>query len=64
MDLLVFAHAQKVVSIEKNPSDNTFQIISQFNTADSSWCPPVYQFKPFVKNLKLGETNLFFNFYS
>lgn len=44
MDLLVFAHAQKVVSIEKNPSDNTFQIIAQFNTTDSSWSPPVYQF--------------------
>uniref|UniRef100_A0A1I8F0T7 Rab3-GAP regulatory subunit N-terminal domain-containing protein n=1 Tax=Wuchereria bancrofti TaxID=6293 RepID=A0A1I8F0T7_WUCBA len=42
MDLLVFAHAQKVVSIEKNPSDNTFQIIAQFNTADSSWSPPAY----------------------
>ncbi|VBB25543.1 unnamed protein product [Acanthocheilonema viteae] len=42
MDLLVFAHAQKVVSIEKNPSDNTFQIIAQFNTADLSWSPPAY----------------------
>uniref|UniRef100_A0A8R1TPJ0 Rab3-GAP regulatory subunit N-terminal domain-containing protein n=1 Tax=Onchocerca volvulus TaxID=6282 RepID=A0A8R1TPJ0_ONCVO len=42
MDLLVFAHAQKIVSIEKNPSDNTFQIIAQFNTADSSWSPPAY----------------------
>ncbi|VDK74556.1 unnamed protein product [Litomosoides sigmodontis] len=42
MDLLVFAHAQKVVSIEKNPSDNTFQVIAQFNTADSSWSPPAY----------------------
>ncbi|MCP9257834.1 BMA-RBG-2 [Dirofilaria immitis] len=42
MDLLVFAHAQKVVSIEKNPSDNTFQIIGQFNTTDSVWSPPAY----------------------
>ncbi|EJD74601.1 hypothetical protein LOAG_18108 [Loa loa] len=42
MDLIVFAHAQRVVSVERNPSDNTFQIISQFNTADSSWSPPAY----------------------
>uniref|UniRef100_A0A915PKK6 Rab3-GAP regulatory subunit N-terminal domain-containing protein n=1 Tax=Setaria digitata TaxID=48799 RepID=A0A915PKK6_9BILA len=42
MDLIVFAHAQKIVSVERNPSDNTFQIIAQFNTTDSSWNPPAY----------------------
>lgn len=42
MDLLVFAHAQKIVVVEKNPSENVFQIIGQFNTADPSWTPPAY----------------------
>ncbi|VDN01140.1 unnamed protein product [Thelazia callipaeda] len=43
MDLLVFAHAQKIIVVEKNQTDNTFRTVGQFNvTDDSSWKPLTY----------------------
>lgn len=41
LDLMVFANVQKVVVVEKIPSENSFQVIGEFIAADLTHTPTV-----------------------